>query len=458
MLELKQTQRLAPVLTQQLQQAIKLLQLSQLELTEVIEQELKENPILEAEEKTEKTENEGAEESTREDMEMLEYLDRFTSSEEYIPREDKNYPDYENIVTKTSNLRDYLRWQAGLSNFDRTERVVAEWIIENIDDNGYLAYPVIEIARSSGYGEDQIEGVLRKIQKFDPAGVGARTLQECVLLQYETRGEKDPVFEHVVRDYFDFIEKINLKEIVKKTGYTLEDVKYVLEKLKDFDPKPGRNYSDEHTFYIVPDVYVVRGEDGFEVYLNDDDVPELRMSRHYVELYLGKDLDRETRRYIRKKMKQAEWFIKTIEQRHKTLLLVATSIVKFQNEFFEKGVRFLKPLILKDVAQDVDVHESTVSRVTTGKYMSTQHGLFELKFFFPTGIDMEEGDQLSTGIVKDFILELVKGENKSRPLTDEGIASILKNRHGVIIARRTVAKYREQLNIRSSRERAMLYS
>ncbi|MCX5816392.1 MAG: RNA polymerase factor sigma-54 [Proteobacteria bacterium] len=450
MLELKQTQKLLPVLTQQLQQAIKLLQLSQLELTEAIEQELNENPILEV---TEKEEKEEPEEPVQEEVDMTEFLNRYTSSEEFMGREDREYPDYENVVKKPSNLRDYVRWQVGLSAFDPNERIVAEWIIENIDDNGYLACPIPEIAKSSEFPVELLENVLTKIQKLDPPGIGARDLKECIYLQYEAKGEKDPIFEEIVSAYFDLLQNVNLKEVSKKSGYPVEKIKEVLDKIKSFDPKPGRNYSEDFISYVVPDVYVVKGEDGFEVYLNDEDIPEFRMNRYYMELYTGKNVDKETKGYIKSKIKQAEWFIKSIQQRQKTLYLVAKSIVKFQEEFFERGVRFVKPLILRDVARDIGVHESTVSRITTSKYMGTQHGIFELKFFFPTGISNVKGDQLSTSIVRDFITELVGKEDKNFPLTDDEIVTALKEKYSIKIARRTVAKYRDILNIRSSRER-----
>ncbi|HBA53621.1 MAG TPA: RNA polymerase sigma-54 factor, partial [Syntrophorhabdus aromaticivorans] len=248
----------------------------------------------------------------------------------------------------------------------------------------------------------------------------------------------------------------NVKEIVKQTGYSLETVKEVFEKVKEYDPKPGRNFSDDFTSYISPDVYVVKTENGFEVFLNDDDLPELKMNRYYVDLYLNKTTSQNTKNYIKKKVTQAEWFMKSIQQRQKTLYLVAKSIVAFQMEFLEKGLRFLKPLILKDVAQDVGVHESTVSRITTSKYMSTPHGVYEMKFFFPTGINKEEGRPLSTNVVMDLISEMIKQEDKQAPLTDDEIVSLLRARHGIKIARRTVAKYRDTLNISSSRERGIL--
>jgi RNA polymerase sigma-54 factor len=459
MLELKQTQRLSPVLTQQLQQAIKLLQLSKLELTEAIEQEIKENPILEMIEETpeEQPVQESSQESSdeKEDtQDIADWLERFSPSEEYTPRDNREQPDYENTVRKTYNLRDHLRWQIGLSEFDTHERLVAEWIIENIDDNGYLVCSLEEISKDSGFSSQSLEDVLKKIQKLDPSGVGARDLRECILLQYEASGEKDEVFEHIVSSCFNYFQNNNLKAIVKATGYTLEKVKEVLERFKHFDPKPGRNFGDEYTSYIVPDVYIIKTEEGFDIILNNDDIPELRLNRYYIDLYADKKVNGDARKYIKDKVRQAEWFIKSIQQRQRTLYLVAKSIVQFQNDFFEKGLRFLKPLILKDVALDIGVHESTVSRITTNKYMNSPQGIYELKFFFPTSINKTEGEALSTNVVMDMILELVKKEDKSNPLTDDELASLLKEKNSIKIARRTIAKYRDILHIRSSRERA----
>ena len=453
MLELKQTQKLSPVLTQQLQQAIKLLQLSKLELSEAIDQEMKENPILEM---TEESPEESAQESQKERDEkedIADWLDRFSPSEEYTPRDNRELPDFENTVRKTYNLRDHLRWQIGLSQFDSQERLIAIWIVENIDDNGYLVCSLEEISSDSGFSLESLQSVLKKVQKLEPSGVGARDLKECILLQYEASGEKDEMFEHIVSNYFKFFQSNNLKAIVKATGCSLENVKEVLEKFKNFDPKPGRNFGDEYTSYIIPDVYVVKTEDGFEVFLNDDDVPELRLNRYYINLYADKKVNNDTRRYIKNKVKQAEWFIKSIQQRQRTLYLVSKSIVQFQGEFFEKGLRHLKPLILKDVAQDIGVHESTVSRITTNKYMNTSQGIYELKFFFPAGISKTEGEALSTNVVMDMISELVKNEDKKRPLTDDELAALLKEKNNIKIARRTIAKYRDILHIRSSRER-----
>ncbi len=452
MLELKQTQKLAQqlVLTPQLQQAIKLLQLSQMELIEAIEQEIKENPVLEVEEE------QGDEGEAQKKEEMLEWLERYSPSEDFATREDREYPDYENIVKKGSNLRDYLRWQVGLSDFSNEERVWAEWIIENIDDNGYLSCPLQEIFEMSGIPVESLEIVLKKIQRLDPAGVGARDLKECLLIQYENTGEKDPVFEDVLNNRFELFRKMDLKEIAHKTGYSVAQIKGVFEKIKSFDPKPGRNYASEQPIYVVPDVHVVKGEDGFDVFLNDEGVPDLRMNRYYVELFVSDKLSGDTKDYIKKKIKQAEWFMKSLQQRQRTLYLVAKSIVDFQREFFEKGIRRLKPLILKDVANYVGVHESTVSRITSNKYMGTPAGVFEMKFFFTTGVGSENGDAQSANAVMDCISEIVAKEDKENPLKDEEIVALLKERFNVKIARRTVAKYREVLHIQSSRDRRRL--
>jgi RNA polymerase sigma-54 factor len=452
MLELKQTQKLAQqlVLTPQLQQAIKLLQLSQMELVEAIEQEIKENPVLEVEEEQQE------EGEAHKKEEMLEWLERYSPSEDFSAREDKEYPDYENIVKKGSNLRDYLRWQAGLSDFSNEERVWAEWIIENIDDNGYLSSPLEEIAEMSGIPAESLEIVLKKVQKLDPPGVGARDLRECLLIQYAITGEKDVVFEDVVQNHFELFRKMDLREIARKTGHTLDQIKAAFEKIKNLDPKPGRNYGNEQPIYVVPDVHVVKGEDGFEVFLNDEGIPDLRMNKYYVELFVSEKANGDTKEYIKKKIKQAEWFMKSLQQRQRTLYLVAKSIVDFQREFFEKGIRCLKPLILKDVANYVGVHESTVSRITSNKYMGTPSGVFEMKFFFTTGVGSENGDAQSANAVMDCISEIVTKEDKDNPLKDEEIVALLKERFNVKIARRTVAKYREVLHIQSSRERRRL--
>ena len=338
MLELKQTQKLAQqlVLTPQLQQAIKLLQLSQMELIEAIEQEIKENPVLEIEE-------EAGCGSRRQEKFRRKKRSRNGLRDSLRPRsisagKKRIIPDYENIVKKASDLRDYLRWQVGVSDFGRDERIWAEWIIENIDDNGYLASSLEEIAEVSGIPVESLEKVLRKVQKLDPAGVGARDLRECILIQYEEKGEKDPVFEDVVNSYFELFRKMDLREIAKKSGHPMEKIKEVFEKIKSFDPKPGRNYESDQTIYVVPDVHVVKTEDGFEVLLNDEGIPELRMSRYYVNLHGDEKVNGDAKEYIKKKIKQAEWFMKSLEQRQKTLYLVAKSIVDFQSEFFEKGI------------------------------------------------------------------------------------------------------------------------
>lgn len=449
MLEIKQEQKIAPILTQRLQQAIKLLQLSRLELMEVIEEELKENPVLEVEEK----EEEQNQEEIIDKEDMIEFLEKYSPSEAYEEYEEKEIPDYERTLKKGQSLKDYLRWQISLSDFNPVERQAAEWVIESIDDNGYLVFEPEEIALQSNFPKELVISVVEKIKKLDPPGVGARDLRECILLQYYAKDGEDPLFELVLKKYFELLKNGRIVEISKKTGIPTTKVKDMYEKLKTFDPKPGRNFADETTLYVVPDVYVVKKDDGFDVVLADEEIPELKISRYYVELYTNNKVDSNTRRFIKNKIKQAEWFIKSLEQRRRTLYLVAKSIVRFQEEFLKKGIKYLRPLTLKDVAMDVGVHESTVSRVTANKYMSTPFGTYEMKFFFPQGIDRESGDTVSADSVMNLIKELIEKEDKRRPLTDDEIAQMLKDKYGIKIARRTVVKYREQLNIRSSRQR-----
>lgn len=448
MLELKQEQKLAPILTQRLQQAIKLLQLSRLELKQAIEQELKENPVLEIEE----TEEERREEESQ-DEEIVELLERYSPSEDYFEREEREFPDYERLGRRLESLKDYLRWQISLSEFNEKERQIAEWVIEYLDENGYLISTPEEIASLSGFEEETVRKTIEKMKKLDPPGVCARDLKECILLQYYASDDRDPLFELVVKRYFDLLKEGKLAEISKKTGIKLTKLKGIYEKLKGFDPKPGRNFADVSTIYVVPDVYVVRKDDGFDVILNDDEIPELKISRYYLDLYMDSKTDPSTKRFIKAKIKQAEWFIKSIEQRKKTLLDVAKCIVKFQEEFFRKGFRYLRPLTLKEVANELGYHESTISRITTNKYMGTPYGTFEMKFFFPQGVDRFGGDSISTETVMNLIKDLIEKEDKRRPLTDDEIARILKERFGIKIARRTVVKYREELGIFSSRKR-----
>lgn len=452
MLELRQEQKLLPILTQQLQQAIKLLQLNQIELVDAIEQEVQENPVLEV---SEEPSEEQQEERSDDSDDIAELLERYSASEDYIQYEEKEYFDYENVIQNSTNLRDHLRWQVGLLKMSPDERIHAEWVIENIDDNGYLAYPLSDIATASEIPLAALNIALNIIQSLEPSGVGARDLKECILLQYKAAGELDPIFIDVVTRFFDLFQRANLKDIAKKSGYTVEKIKSIIEHVKTFDPKPGRNFSDDRSSPVTPDVYVVKGKDDFEIFLNEDEVPDLKLSKYYLDLYRKKNVGGDTRRYIKQKIKQAQWFIKSIEQRQRTLYLVSKSIVTFQRDFLEKGIRHLKPLNLRDVALEVNVHESTVSRVTTNKYMSTPQGLYEMKFFFPTGVGGSStmGDNLSSNVVMDLILEMVSQEDKSSPLTDEGIVIKLKAAHNINLARRTVVKYREILHIPSSRTR-----
>ena len=453
MLELRQTQKLAQqlCLTPQLQQAIKLLQLSQIELVEAIEKEIRENPVLEIEE--ELLSSSPANENDKK-ADLAEWLERFSPSEGPARKEIKDYQEYEGGARKNNDRRDYLRWQVGVSDFDKDQRISAEWIIEHIDGNGYLGTPVEEIAQVSGIPDARLSAVLQKIQKLDPPGVGARDLKECLLIQYRDKGENDPVLETILETHLELFGKMDIREIAKRTEQPTEKVLEALAKIRTFDPKPARSFDGDQTIYIVPDVFVTQTENGYDVQVNGDGVPDLKLNTYYTKnLSCSGKLDDLAKDYIKQKIRQAEWFMKTLSQRQRTLYLASKTIVDFQADFFEKGIRYLRPLNLKDVANHIGVHESTASRITTNKYMGTPFGTFEMKFFFTTGVGRDHHAALSTTVVMDLITEIIAKENPAHPLNDQEIAVLLEEKHKLKVARRTVTKYRENLRIGSTRDR-----
>ncbi len=460
---LKLTQQL--VLTPQLQQAIKLLQLNRIELEQVIRQEAEINPVLEQEfsdhqtvsleELTERPTEGGlnlAAESPLgpqavSDFDWERYFQDSGSAYPSFSFEAKEPIEYEKRLSKSENLTSHLLWQLYLSEFDEIARRIGEYIIGNLNERGYLSLSVEEIARDLGVSEEAVEHVLRKIQFFDPVGVAARSLEECLLIQLEHLGLKDSLAAKIVAHHLRELERGQLENIAKKYGVSLEEVEAAFEVIRGLDPIPARNYSDEEPQYIEPDVLVFKEGSDWVVRLNDDGLPRLRISPYYRRLLSDPNLPQQAKQYIQKKLRSAVWLIRSIEQRNRTLLRVSESIMRFQRDFLEKGISGLKPLILRDVAQDVDLHESTVSRVTTGKYIDTPHGIFELKFFFSSGYTSSTGDQISTETVKQYIKEIIAGEDPSRPYSDQKIADILQKKYNIKVARRTVAKYRDLLGI-----------
>ncbi len=467
--QVKLTQQL--VMTPQLQQAIKLLQLNQLELKETIKQEMESNPVLEES-------NEGNLDVGDVDLEAQEInsqqgdIDEIDFSEEasfkvayenlagqqdfreYGEVETKEPLSIESINAKPFNLYDHLMWQVHVSNFDKREEEIALYIVGNINKDGYLDISIEDIAKDMDVSIELVERVLSKIQEFDPTGVGARDLRECLSIQARYYGydEQSIVFK-IIQDHLHDIERNAYEEIAKTLGVPIDEALAAIEVIKNFDPKPGRVYSDEVPQYIEPDIYVYKVGDEFVVTLNDEWIPRLRINAFYREvLEHPEKFPQSTREYIKKKLKSAIWLIKSIHQRQSTIYKVTKSIVKFQKEFLEKGIEYLRPLILRDVAEDVGLHESTISRVTTNKYVHTPQGTFELKFFFNSSIGRSDGRYVASETVKEKIRQIINAEDPLKPLSDQAIVEKLKE-DGIEIARRTVAKYREAMGIPSSSKR-----
>jgi RNA polymerase sigma-54 factor len=476
-LELKLSQKL--IMTPQLQQAIKLLQLSRLELVQSISQELIENPVLEeispeaSEEETLESENasptdlpvssEQTAESAAEpdhatelksDLEVGpqwdEYMNELGDGRDYgsFEADDKELPSYDQTLTRLPTLNDHLSWQLHLSTSDLNLVKGGEWIIGNIDDDGYLRASLDEIAKQSGIALADMERALALIQNFEPAGVGARDLRECLLIQVKQLDMQGTLVEKLIETYLPDLEKRKYPVIAKALAITTQEVMEAAEIIvHELEPKPGRPYIAFDTNYVVPDVYVVKVEERYEVHLNDEGLPRVRINSYYRKLLSRKDnIDKVTKDYVEERLRSAQWLIKGMEQRNKTIYKVAESIVKFQLEFLDKGITQLRPMVLKDVAEDIGMHESTISRVTTNKYMHTPQGIFPMKYFFTTGFSAGTGTEISSLTVKDSIQKMIKEEDPSAPLKDQQIVDSLKA-HGVDIARRTVAKYREELRI-----------
>ena len=471
-LELKQQLRLSQqlVITPQLQQAIKLLQLSRLELLETIHQEMETNPLLEEVQEEEQEALEIADqtagkeealkeveivETVRDDFDWEAYLEEYSSSSPAPtePEPVQELPSLEQRLTKKPSLKDHLMWQLRLSNFSDIEKEIGAIIIGNLDSNGYLTATLEEISKMAGASVERVESVLGKIQTFDPVGVAARNLQECLLIQIKNLDPPNPLAILVIEKYLRYLETKNYVALARLLKRKPEEVKEAIELILSLDPRPGSFYDEGEIQYVIPDIYVIQLEDDFVVFLNEDGMPKLRVNNYYKEI-LAKDSDASeaTKEYIQNKLRSATWLIKSIHQRQRTLYKVACSIVKFQREFFEKGVSYLKPMVLRDVAEDVGMHESTISRVTTNKYMHTPQGIFELKYFFNSSINRVVGSAVASESVKERIRQIIRDEDPKKPLSDKEIVEILRAEN-INIARRTVAKYREMMNILPSHKR-----
>lgn len=467
--QLKLTQQL--VMTPQLQQAIKLLQLSRVELLDTVQQELMENPFLEemvddtpppvVEKRLDSIED--TEAYTREvarNADWEDYLGDFSStSRQSSVRESETSEEgysFENRYSTKPTLEGHLNWQLRLSRLTEEEKLIGEAIIGNLSSSGYLHASLDDIAALASVDAPAVEKVLKVLQRFDPVGVAARTPQECLLVQLEVlKYDRDPILVSLVTEHLEDLESKRYKPILRKFKLGPDDLKEYLDIIQGLDPLPGASFGGGEPTYVSPDVFVYRLDDEFIIALNDDGLPQLHLSSVYEDsLQVAKDSDKE---YFQEKMRSAAWLIKSLYQRQRTLYKVMESIVRFQREFFLNGVAYLKPLILKDIADDINMHESTVSRITSNKYAATPYGIFELKFFFNSALSLEDGSEVGSESVKALIKKYIAAEDPKDPLSDERIGELLKEDLKVNIARRTVAKYRTALNIPSSSKRRAFF-
>lgn len=471
---LKLTQTL--IMTQKLQQAIKLLQLSRLELLGEIHQVLETNPILEesqVEEKSDLQEPEilpfagGGEEtaegeagdvpeakSAAEEWDWDSYLqDRLMPTPTFGDFEEREAPSFENLNAQKPTLKSHLMWQLRMAELDDEGEAIGTLIIGNLDRDGYLQATIEEIAGEMNVSPERVGEVLEVIQGFDPPGVGARDLKECLLLQLKLSGQQDPLLLAIVGNHLNNLGNKNYQAIARDLKVSLEKVFQACEPIFKLNPKPGCEFDAEDADYINPDVHVQKVGSDYIISLNEDGLPKLRVNSFYLEaLRNPENLPENVKSYIQKHLDNALWFIRSIHQRQKTLYKVTESIIRFQRDFLDQGLSHLKPLTLRQVAEDVQMHESTISRVTTNKYIHTPQGVFDLKYFFNSGINQILGDQIASESVKEKIRQIVQGENPENPLSDQEIADIL-HRDNVIIARRTVAKYRGMLGVLPSSKR-----
>lgn len=467
---MKMTQKL--VMTPMLQQAIKLLPLARLELAQLVRQEIIENPVLE---ELLEDENEEDQENPQEDMREKEGLT--SEPEQEINNQDQeidwdNYfqdnidqgmsvesyaekPSIEATYKKEASLADHLMWQLDLTIDSEDDKFIGSCIIGNIQSDGYLCANIQEIASISQTNEDNVLRVLKIIQGFEPLGVAARSLKECLMIQAQALSESNPYVEVLIDKYLERLENRFLPKVASELKIDINQVLEALEVIKGFCPKPGLLFSSEEADYVVPDLVVVKTDKGYDVALCDEGVPNLRISPFYQNL-LKTTKEGQTREYLEDKHRSALWLIKSIDQRRQTIYKVGKSIVKLQKNFLDNGLSYLQPMVLKDVAKDIEMHESTVSRITTNKYIDTPQGVFELKFFFHSGIKSYMGNSMSSIRVKNMIKEIIAEEDKTHPLTDDQMVEALMRKNAKI-ARRTITKYRKELNIPPASKRKKIF-
>ena len=476
-LSLRQSQRV--VMTPLLQQAIQLLQLSTLELQDVVQKELLENPLLEevtpdTPETTdapvtpdsppaptvEQITTEAPPTTERQTDELPFDFNAVMSADDdheersLVSQEDREDLPFENVVRTHVSLADHLEEQLRYASEDAAVRRIGGQIIGNLDEDGYLRAELEEIAQRCGATAEEVARVLELVQGFDPPGVAARSIQECLLLQLKRDPLPDPVSVEIIEAYFDDLSRRRYQDIARAMKLPVDRIMESVEEIMRLEPKPGRRFGGNDSRYIVPDVFVYKLGNDYTIVLNEDGIPRLRVNSLYRSLLRGAGSGDEAKQYVEQKLRSALWLIKSVDQRQRTLRKVTQSIVKFQREFLDRGLPHLRPLSLRDVGEDIGMHESTISRVTTNKYVETPQGLFELKFFFHSGIASGDGEMVSSVSVKKMIQDLLAAEDPAKPQSDQEVAQALQKR-GLTIARRTVAKYREELGILPSHQRRL---
>jgi RNA polymerase sigma-54 factor len=492
-IQLKQGLKLGQnlVMTPQLQQAIKLLQLNHMELAELINQELTENPVLEEVGENEAPQDnlETAADGETFDPEIQQQADEASQVQEPVPEEqmlkgkdEVNWdayledfnegsgsapsmketsdetPTYENTLTKTSSLEEHLQWQLSMLNLMENEQRLAQLIIASLNDDGYFEGDLNTLAVQAGIDPEDAEEILKMIQNFDPLGIGSRNLKECLHIQARLLNPRQPLVEKIIDEHMAELEKHNIPAIAKALNAPIEQVVEAQKIIHEFEPRPGSLFTQPDTQYIQPDIYIQKVGNQYVIHMNDDGIPRLRVSSYYKSIVQkeaaeGKASGGKTKEYVQEKLRAALWLIRSIQNRQKTIYKVTEAVLARQRDFFEKGSQFLKPMVLKDIASDVGMHESTISRVTTNKYVHTPVGTFELKYFFNSSINSSDGsDALASSAVKEKIKQLVTREDPKKPLSYQQIVDLLA-KDNIDIARRTVAKYREMLNILPSSKR-----
>lgn len=467
--QLKLSQQL--IMTPQLQLAIKLLQLSRLELLETIHQELQENPALEetledaATDLTEEipviiptdigsTPDAISGNKTAEDTDWSSLLNEYSSSGRVSSEtEKKDSPNYESFIAQKESLQDHLSWQLLMTFPDLEVENIGSLIIGNLNTDGYLELSIDELVLASQSSSEKVTEVLRMLQTFDPVGVCSRDLKECLLIQARHFNlEGTPVLD-IISNHLHHLERKNYKAICKALKLSIEEIVSAVDIIKGLEPRPGRLFSSESPQYITPDIYVYKVEDDFVIVLNDDGMPKLKVNSFYKDaIQQKKNVSDQTKDYVQEKMRSATWLIRSIHQRQKTIYKVMDSILRYQRDFFDKGILYLKPMVLRDIAEDIGMHESTISRVTTNKYAHTPQGIFELKFFFNSSINRMHGEAIASASVLNQIKHIIDGENPKNPYSDQQLSEMLAS-DNIKVARRTVAKYREMLKVLPSSRR-----